>query len=150
MTRPHLVHATAVACGGCGVLLVGPPGAGKSDLALRLLDRGAELVADDQVQLTVREGRLLAAPPECLAGLIEVRGVGILKRRHAAQVPVWLAVDLAMPPPRLPPPPGEWPRHAWAGVAVPVLALAPFEPSAPLKVEAALRLLRHGAAEASP
>lgn len=75
MTQERRLHGTCVARDGEGVLLVGPPGAGKSDLALRLMDRGFRLVADDQV--IVRDG--VASAPEALAGLLEVRGLGIVR-----------------------------------------------------------------------
>lgn len=136
-----MVHATAIALGGQALLLVGPPGSGKSDLALRLIDRGAILIADDQVCLTREGDELLASAPESLAGLVEMRGIGIVPRPFARNIPVAMILDLGAPVERLPPPPGEWPRRTKLGVALPVLPLAPFEASAPLKVEAALALL---------
>ena len=134
------VHATAIAIGGRAVLLLGPPGSGKSDLALRLIDRGARLIADDQVELQATPRGLLAQPPATIAGLIEVRGVGIAPAAHVSGIPVALAVDLAEVPVRHPDPAAR----DFAGVEVPLLALDAFELSAPLKVEAALRL--HGLA----
>ena len=74
-----LLHASAVEIGGHAVLLTGASGRGKSDLALRLIDRGAVLIADDQVQLTVDDARLLASPPAAIAGLVEIRGIGIVE-----------------------------------------------------------------------
>ncbi len=131
---PPTIHATAVSIGGRAVLLLGPSGSGKSDLALRLIDRGATLIADDRVALTVDGGTLRASPPPTIAGLIEVRGVGIVPEAHVAGVPVALLVDLAHPPERLP--------HATTrnvfGHAIPVVALDPREPTAALKVERAL------------
>jgi serine kinase of HPr protein (carbohydrate metabolism regulator) len=139
VSLPPTIHATAVSIGGRAVLLAGPPGSGKSDLALRLIDRGAVLIADDRV-VVVRDGAaVLASPPATLAGLIEVRGVGIVAAPHVAGVPVALVVDLAAAPERLPAPA----TRDVAGVAVPAVALAPFEASAALKVEAAL--IRFGA-----
>jgi hypothetical protein len=135
------LHATAVALGEAGVLLLGPPGSGKSDLALRLIDRGAILIADDRVVLTLEAGRLHLAPPLQLAGRIEVRGVGLLAVPFVAGVPAVIAFDLALPPERLPLPDGRM----IGGVALPCLALAPFEASAPLKVERAVaHLAAHG------
>lgn len=128
------LHATCVACGGRAVLLLGASGSGKSDLALRLLDRGWVLVADDQVELRRSGAGLVASPPPTIAGLIEIRGVGIVRRPHASGVPVALAFDLAVTPERLPEPA----LRAISGVALSCLPLAPFEPSAALKVEAAL------------
>lgn len=134
MTRSHLIHATAVAIAGRAVLLVGRPGAGKSDLALRLIDRGARLIADDQVVLDAGPHGLVAAAPGAIAGLIEVRGVGIVAVDPAGPTPVALLVDLEAEPERLP----ERATRRVAGREVPVIALRPFEASAPLKVERAL------------
>ena len=120
------VHATAVAIGGRAVLLIGPSGKrARSDLALRLIDRGATLIADDQVELRVAADGLFAAPPPRLAGLIEVRGVGIVRRAHASGVPVALVIDLAAAPERLP----EATMMSLAGIAVPRVALAVFAAS---------------------
>jgi len=128
------VHATAVAIAGRAVLLLGPPGSGKSDLALRLIDRGARLIADDQVEIVAVDGRLLASPPLTIAGRIEVRSVGIVAVGHVSAVPVALLVDLAGVCERMPEPA----TRALAGCAVPLIALRAFEGSAPLKVERAL------------
>lgn len=100
MTKVIRVHGTCVARDGAGVLLLGPPGAGKSDLALRLLARGFQLVADDQV--LVEAGS--ASPAPSLAGLLEVRGLGILRLPHLQSVPLALAVELGEEAERLPQP----------------------------------------------
>ncbi len=139
MTRPDTVHATAVALDGDAVLLLGRSGSGKSDLALRLIDRGWQLVADDRVVLTADGATLTASAPPVLHGLIEVRGVGIVGERSVTAA-VRLAIDLDAPPERLPEP-RQW-RHA--GACVPLIALDPFELSAPLKIERALRGLQPG------
>lgn len=128
MTR---LHATAVSLGGKAVLLTGASGRGKSDLALRLIDRGAVLIADDQVELSAQDGCLFAAPPATIAGRIEVRGVGIVTMPFARDVPVALLIDLGGAPERLPEPR----IHMLGGVAVPMAMLDPREISAPLKVE---------------
>jgi HPr kinase/phosphorylase len=94
------IHASCVARDGAGVLLLGPPGSGKSDLALRLLDRGFVLVADDRVEIT--DGR--ARAPERLAGLLEVRGLGIFRVPAVAFARLALAVELGSAAPRLPRP----------------------------------------------
>ncbi|MFW6076396.1 MAG: HPr kinase/phosphorylase [Hyphomicrobiales bacterium] len=104
--QTQLLHGTCVVVGGCGVLILGPPGSGKSDLALRLIDqpgRGigadtmtARLVADDQVAITRHDERLFAAPPPRLAGLIEVRGLGVVRTDHAPDAELRLAVRLTV------------------------------------------------------
>jgi serine kinase of HPr protein (carbohydrate metabolism regulator) len=137
------VHATCVALRAGrnwrGILLRGPSGAGKSDLALRLVEGGGRLVADDQTAL-VRQGRgLVASPPGTLAGLLEVRGVGIVKLGRAgllARAAIALLVDLVPPDriERLPDPA----RETLLGVDLPVVALSPFEASAPAKLRLAL------------
>lgn len=132
------VHASCVAIGGRAVLISGPSGSGKSDLALRLIDRGAVLVSDDYTVLEMRGGVLLASPPEIIAGRIEARGVGIVERLHVVAVPVALLIDLGRAPERLPEPASV----VIAGLAVPAIGLSALEASAPLKVEAALLL--HG------
>ena len=85
---------TCVAVDGRGVLLRGPSGAGKSDLALRLIDGGAELVADDRVALVSGAGGLTASAPPALRGLLEVRGLGIFRLPYRARVQVSLVADL--------------------------------------------------------
>jgi serine kinase of HPr protein (carbohydrate metabolism regulator) len=125
------IHATAVSVKGQGVVLVGPPGSGKSDLALRLIDRGATLVADDRVHL---DPAGCLHPPPTLAGLIEVRGLGILSMPHVAGIAARLLVDLSAAPERMPDPS----LRTVSGIALPLLRLSAFEPSAPLKVELAV------------
>lgn len=133
-----LVHASCVEIAGAGVLLRGPPGSGKSDLALRLIDGGARLVADDQVVVTKREGALLASPPPALAGLLEVRGLEVVALPHLASSRLRLAVDLVRREEveRLPPPQ----RLALAGVALPLAKLCPHDASAPARLRLAARL----------
>jgi len=94
MSETLNIHATAVAFGGAGVLLRGPSGAGKSDLALRLIDAGGVLIADDRVDLTSEQGRLLASPPVSIAGLLEVRGIGIIQTPWVDRTRIALVVDL--------------------------------------------------------
>ena len=131
------LHATAVAIGGQGVLLLGRSGSGKSDLALRLMDRGAELVADDRVVAEARDGRLWLSAPPRLAGLIELRGLGVHGVPFRACAMALLGFDLDSPPERLP----AIQLRAIAGVSLPVLPLCGLEPSAPLRVEWALAAL---------
>jgi serine kinase of HPr protein (carbohydrate metabolism regulator) len=134
------VHGTCVAVENVGCLLLGPPGSGKSDLALRLvMDHKARLVADDQVALERRTDRLIASPPATLAGLIEVRGLGVLQMAHRARATLGLAVVLVSPDEVERMPESEE-GVEYFGVALPLLRLAPFEASAPHKVRLAARL----------
>ncbi len=134
MSAPEIIHASCVAIGGRGVLLSGRSGTGKSDLTLRLLDRGAVLVSDDYTCLRVDDGRLRASAPPTIAGKLELRGVGILDMACAGEVPVCLLVDLDDHPVRLPEPRAR----ALAGIVVPLVSLNALEASAPIKVELAL------------
>lgn len=133
------LHATCVAIEGYGILLRGPSGSGKSDLALRLIDQytDAILVADDRVDVAARDGAVYASAPSAIAGKLEVRGVGIVQINHADNVRLALLVDMmdAKIIARLPEPAFE----EILGVALPRLALAPFEASAPAKLRQALR-----------
>jgi HPr kinase/phosphorylase len=131
------IHATCLLVEEIGVLLRGPSGSGKSDLALRLIDRGAVLVADDQVLLH-RDGELLLAePPDILAGLLEVRGLGILKFPYRAPASVGLVIDLVemaeverMPEPE---------TLSLLENAIPLYRVAAFEAAAPIKVRLAMQ-----------
>jgi HPr kinase/phosphorylase len=137
------VHATSVAMKAgrhwSAVLLRGPAGSGKSDLALRLLEDGARLIADDQTHLAKKGHALIASPPPVLAGMIEVRGLGIVKLPRArlmAAAPLALLVDLvrAEEVERMPEPAHETVQD----VELPRLAVAPFEASAVAKLRLAL------------
>lgn len=97
---PILVHASAVALGGRGVLVRGPSGSGKSALALALTRRGtparpAALVSDDQVFVRREAGSLRLHTPDAIAGLLEIRGVGLVRVPFETAVPLALVVDLA-------------------------------------------------------
>jgi serine kinase of HPr protein (carbohydrate metabolism regulator) len=121
-------------------LLRGPSGAGKSDLALRLVEFGARLVADDQTELARNGQTIVATAPTRIAGLIEARGVGIVKLSRdqlVARATVALLVDLT-PPERIERLP-ELRRESLLGVELPVMVLAPFEASAAVKLRLALR-----------
>ena len=129
------LHATTVAIDGVAVMIEGASGSGKSDLALRLIDRGATLVSDDQT-LVVRSGKgLLARAPTTIAGQIEVRGIGILTMPHVDDVPVGLLVRVDGAIERMP----ERRARKIAGIDVRQFAVDPFHTSAPIKVELALR-----------
>ncbi len=93
-TMKHQIHGTCVDLSGTGVLLRGPSGSGKSDLALRLIDCGAVLVADDRVDLVVQDGSLTAAAPANLAGMIDVRGVGLAQLPSVARARIGMVIDL--------------------------------------------------------
>jgi HPr kinase/phosphorylase len=132
MSAPLLSHGTAVAIDGEAVLLRGPPGAGKSDLALRLIDGGARLVADDQTELRRRGDRIWLRAPAAIAGLIEIRGVGILRLEAVEEAPLAFLVDLVPPAAveRLP----QAAVENVLGLAIQRLAVAPFEASAAAKL----------------
>ncbi|GGD23998.1 HPr kinase [Sinisalibacter lacisalsi] len=91
---PETRHATTVAIEGAGVLIIGPSGSGKSGLALGLMAHGAELVADDRTRLELREGWPWALAPERLAGVIEARGVGLVRAPFLRSAPLGLVVDM--------------------------------------------------------
>ncbi len=131
------IHATCVALDEGAVLLRGPSGAGKSDLALRLIDGGARLVADDRVDLERRGEALIARAPAPIAGLLEIRGVGIVAMPHVAAARISLVVDLVprMAVERLP---GDM-QEVMLGLPLPRLALDPFDGSTAAKIRYALR-----------
>ncbi len=137
----ELLHASTVAIGGRAVLIEGVSGSGKSDLALRLIDRGAELVSDDYTLVQRLPQGLTAAAAPNIAGKIEVRGIGIVELPYRENVPVALLVTLSAPPERLPEP-GR--SRSIMGIEVPCIILAGLEASAPLKVEFALGQLGAG------
>ncbi|MFZ4406720.1 MAG: HPr kinase/phosphorylase [Paracraurococcus sp.] len=132
-----LLHASSVAREGEAVLLLGPPGSGKSDLVLRLIDRGWRLVADDQVDVVAAAGILHAAPPLALHGMLEVRGLGIF-RDLAVDAPAPLRLVAQLTPraeiARLPQPEG-WTE---AGIALPLVRLDGFAASATAALSLAL------------
>ena len=122
-----------------GILLLGENSRGKSDLALRLIERGAKLVADDRVEIFMRDRALFARAPKSLAGLIEVRGLGIVAQPFATEARVALAVETIAEGrvPRMPQPekygtPPELPLKE--DEQPPLIRLSPFETSAPAKI----------------
>ena len=138
MTDCCLIHGTAVALDGRAVLLRGLSGSGKSDLGLRLIDAGARLVADDQSELVRVGNEIVVRPPSTIVGLIEVRGIGIIRLDPLMEAPLALLADLVTPEAieRLP----ALRAERILGLDVPLIALAPFEASAPTKLRLALRV----------
>ena len=142
------LHGTVVVVGGIGVLLRGKPGSGKSSLALRLIDGEgfglgdkplrAKLVADDQVELVKTGAGLLARAPAKLAGLLEIRGVGIVSLKYQAETILKLAVDLAPAAtlPRMPEP--HEAQTELLGVTLKRLMLDAADPAATAKIRASL------------
>lgn len=132
------VHATCVEIEGAAVLLRGPSGSGKSDLALRLMDGGARLVSDDYTEVEESEGRLVASAPPAIEGLMEVRGIGLIETKFAAKATVSLVVDLtaAVDVLRLPDPAA----CEILGVSLPLFKFAAFEDSTPAKIRLAMRI----------
>lgn len=133
------VYGTSVALGRDGILIRGPSGSGKTDLALRLIDQGARLVADDQTELQLDGDGIAMTAPAAIAGQIEVRGIGILRVPCVATAPLRIVVDLVpsaaverMPEPR---------TCMLLGKTVPLIALAPFEASVVAKLRLALEAL---------
>ena len=156
MTKIANIHATCVRLGragaafrappDAGILLLGKSGAGKSDIALRLIAAGATLVADDRTELFVSRGKLYARAPRRIAGLMEVRGVGILKLPHATRARIALVVELGPGAARLPThrryrPPAV--LELAENEAPPIVKIAPFEASAAAKIIAATAACAH-------
>ena len=139
MNDTLLVHATAVVIDDSAVLLRGPPGAGKSDLALRLMEDGARLLADDQALLQRAGDQVLVRAPAAIAGLIEVRGVGIVRVDALGEAPLALVADLvpSTQVERIP----DNRFEVVLGLTIPLIALAPFEISAAAKLRLALHAL---------
>jgi serine kinase of HPr protein (carbohydrate metabolism regulator) len=135
------IHATCVELAGTGALLRGPSGSGKSDLALRLIDRGARLVADDRVVLEAGAGGVVASAPPALAGMLEVRGLGLTRVPSVARAHVGLVIDLvaAVDVERLPEPA----RCELLGTTIPCIRVDPFAASACAKVRLAAEALTH-------
>ena len=136
--RSTTIHASAVLVGARAVLIRGPSAAGKSRLALELIEAEragallfARLVADDRVHLETAGGRLLARPAAALAGLIEVRGVGLLRVAHEPSAIVGLVVDLAAADAARLPEPGKR-KTDIDGIFLPRLAVAPGEAALPI------------------
>ena len=137
--RQANIHASCVAIGSRGVLLLGASGAGKSDLALRLIDQGAALVADDRTILFVSRGALHAKAPASIKGLLEIRGLGIVELPVRTAVKIGLVVRLGKEGARLPEPRIYHAPTALKPVTpLPLIALNPAFASTPAKIRAAL------------
>jgi hypothetical protein len=146
MSDPVNIHASCVAIGNKGVLLLGKSGAGKSDLTLRLIDGGARLVTDDRTLLFAKNGALHARAPAAIRGLLEMRGVGIIELPVRSQVRLALAVLLGREGARLPKP-QFWqpPAPLRMNTKLPQIALNARYASAPAKVRAAVEAFSHAA-----
>ena len=148
MVEQALIHGSCIAIEGQGVLLLGKPGAGKSDLVLRLLDhqgsgtsgrlRAAQLVADDQIAIERLGDGLVASAPPALSGKLEVRGLGIVTAPALSRTPLMLAVRLtaAAEIERLPE--LDVNRFDILGASIPLILIDPEKPSAPARIRAAL------------
>jgi HPr kinase/phosphorylase len=137
------IYATSVVFCGHGLLLRGASGCGKSDLALRLMDAGGTLIADDHTIVEAMDGKVYAAPPESIRGLIEVRGVGLLQVPYCASARLHAVIDCVVPGTveRLP----EARSAEFSGISLPLWSLTPFEASAVAKIRMLLQNpLNHG------
>jgi len=142
MNGPRLssenLHSSTVALDGRAVLISGPSGSGKSDLALRMLDRGFTLVSDDRTILRRQGGKLIASAPDTIKGKLEVRGVGIVEMKTVANVPVALVVELTSEIPRMP---DDDQERLILGAGIPLINVDALTASAPSKVALALERL---------
>jgi len=138
------VHASSVVIEGNAVLICGPSGSGKSDLALRLIDRGATLLCDDHTHVSCDGDMLIAKPMPNITGLIEIRGIGLIRFPHCLKAPITMIVRLLdhkeAAPERMP---QRLPTQILCGIEIPVLSLHGFEATAPLKIELAMKGYSH-------
>ena len=134
------VHGTSVSIDGEGVLFRGPSGSGKSDLALRVIYHGGQLVADDQVCMSRRKDQLFISSPPTIRDRIEVRGIGIVNITAQKEAPLVLVMDMFTNKTvsRMP----NWKLCNYLDIKVPVVEFAPFETSAHIKVKLALNFAR--------
>lgn len=129
------LHASTVALDGRAVMITGPSGSGKSDLALRLLDRGFTLVSDDRTILRKEAGRLIASAPRTIHGKLEIRGIGIVDMAAIDEAPVALVVELTSDMERLP---DDSRERMMLGISIPLISVDAMTASAPSKVAIAL------------
>lgn len=132
------IHASCVTLQSQGILLLGSSGSGKSDLALRLITSyGCQLVADDRVDITIKENQIIATCPKTLQGLLEIRGIGIVKYPFVSQTPVKIAIQLTSDKiERMP----AQDFYEIEGIKIPLFRLNSFESSSPAKVLTALNI----------
>lgn len=129
------IHASTVARDGRAVLICGPSGSGKSDLALRLIDRGWQLVSDDQTTVRRAGPDLLAVAPSTISGKLEIRGIGIVELEPVADARVALMVELTSEIQRMP---DDSRERMLLGIAVPLISVDAMTASAAAKVNLAL------------
>ncbi len=132
------VHATAISIDHQGVLIRGGSGSGKSDLALRLIDEGADLIADDRCDLDIRTDQIILSGPQVLGGLIEVRGIGIVEVGAQTCIPLVLIVDIVEPETI-----ERMPEQVYCEdyrLKIPLVKLAAFHASTPAKIHLALNI----------
>ena len=148
----ELMHASCVQFQGAGILLRGTAGVGKSDLALRLIDRhGAQLVADDQTCLEVENEQLYASAPATLKGWLQVTNIGFVQRPACVRTPLAAVIDLVPADQR-----DALPLIALnetvtiLSVALPRVQLCAFDISAPEKISALLEILQQGGLDSLP
>ena len=128
-------QSTCLEIGSRALLIEGPPGSGKSSLALILIDRGAKLIGDDSIMLEADGGRLIARPHPNTRGLLEVRNLGLIEMPVCNGAPVSLVLHLDEAAPRY----VERPETVTIeGVALPMLRLWPDTPALAIKAELAL------------
>lgn len=135
-------HASCVAINGAGILISGPSNSGKSDLALRLIDRGANLICDDYVDLYLHDSQIVMEAPARIAGKMEVRSLGIFDCEHVSNIPLMLQVQLKSQVERYP---MDSQTETIMTIKIPTIAINTIEASAPIKVEMALNRLLHRA-----
>ncbi len=132
------LHSSTVALDGRAVLISGPSGSGKSDLALRMLDRGFTLVSDDRTIIRKQGSKLITSAPETIKGKLEVRGVGIVEMETVANVPLALVVELTSDIQRMP---DDSKERLILGAGIPLINVDALTASAPSKVALALERL---------
>ena len=134
------IHATCVVIKGQGVLLRGAPGSGKSDLALRLIEDGAGLVADDYTEVFKDGDELVGRAPDTIEGLLELRGIGIVRMPFAGDAAIRAIIDLVplADIDRLP----DSETETVQGIDLPLYRVHAFDASAPAKVRWALKALQ--------